>query len=125
MGGRSKGCDYQEAKKAKDRPENVAESEKYFNATTFEAALRSKGVLADSVPKVQWEMGAGSEKWVAYEAGVSKTIEVARRSGQASVVVRLPPHGWMFEIDFSCSCQRNTKTGKERAIRCAKGTCGP
>lgn len=122
--GSEKGLSYEDAKNARLVPEHSADFERVFNASTFLAALRSKGVVADSHP-ARWEIGMGQgERWVPYDRDVNREINDARARGQPQVEVRLGPKRWRFQIDMCAGCQRNPHTGVEHKIRCVRGDSG-
>merc|ERR1712217_260256 len=91
-----------------------------YNASTFEAAMRSRGVVIETCAGIAWETLGDDGKWMPYDGDINIRIEEARVRGQSTVEVWMGPKGWKYEIDTCRMVQRNSKTRKERPIRCTK-----
>lgn len=112
----TRGLNYEEAKTKRFDKENVTDFCKLYNAVTFETAMLSRGLVADS-KTVQWQVMMDTGYWSPYEDELSAQIEQARQCGASTVQLRIGPEGWKYKIDLKRLVQQNQKTKKERAIR--------
>jgi len=119
----AKRMDYEAAKVACGEDAHAKDFERLYNADTFRAAMRARGVVAET-GGVQWQADSG-KGWIPYDTSVNAQIERARQKGTAKVKVRLGPKGWKYEVDLHRFVQRNPVNGTERTIRCIKGADVP
>jgi len=116
------GLTYNVAKDARTNESNAVDFARFYNATTFEHALRARGVVAE-VGSSQWEvMTTESGEWQAYDHAAHARICAAQQQGLSKLSLKLGPRGWTYEINLDAHVQRNPQTGKERPIRCAPAT---
>lgn len=111
---------YEDAKNVRLDEEHAVEFSRFFNASTFEAALLARGVVVEACSS-RWESATKSGEWIPYDPDVSWQIEQAHRQGLAETRIRLGPKSWLYIIDLRKGAQRNIKTGQERTMRRVEG----
>lgn len=111
-----RGLKYDAAKEAQLQDSSAADFMRFYNAATFEHALRVRGVVVED-NAVQWEVQTENGEWQKYERGAHAQIREAQKQGLSKLNLKLGPRGWTYELNLQTRMQRNPKTGKERPMR--------